>query len=295
MGAYQFETVDVFTDRRFGGNPLAVFPDAEGLTARVMQKLAAEFNLSETVFVMPPQKANHTARLRIFNRTAEMDFAGHPSIGAAFVLARRGVVAKSGITFEVPAGIVRVEIRTTQDGAISGGRIEAPRPLSILGQADAAKVAACLGIGVADIITETHPPLMATVGNSYVFAELGFDALVRCAPDLAAFKRARSSANGMGDRFSIHVYARAGDRIRARMFAPLAGTWEDPATGSANAPLAALLLAFKGGNDLQCEVLQGVEMGRPSKLDVQAWRTEAGILAAVAGDCVPVFTGKYET
>ena len=115
MQTYRFETVDVFTTRRFGGNPLAVFPDARGLSDVRMQALAAELNLSETTFVLPPVDPANAARVRIFNRTAEMAFAGHPSIGTAFVLAGMSLVPPPVLRLELPAGLVPVEIER-EDG-----------------------------------------------------------------------------------------------------------------------------------------------------------------------------------
>lgn len=293
MAKYDFETVDVFTDRRFGGNPLAVFPDARGMDAAVMQSLAAEFNLSESTFVLPPDDQANTARVRIFNRTAEMAFAGHPSIGTAFVLARCGLVRERQMRLEVLAGIVRVEMDVAASGIVRGGTVEAPQPLEIGRVVPAEDVAACMSIKAEDVRTSAHPPIVATMGNPYVIAELEADALARCEPDPAAFRRARARHGGPAERFSLHVYSRSGDRVRARMFAPLAGTFEDPATGSANAPLAGLLLTLDGGEGLRLEVEQGVEMGRPSLLRLEAFRASDGIRATVSGSCVPVFTGSY--
>ena len=293
MRIYDFETVDVFTTDRFGGNPLAVFPDAQGLDAGRMQSLAAELNLSETTFVLPPADASGTARVRIFNRTAEMAFAGHPCIGTAFVLARRGLVAGPRMAFEVPAGLVGVEVHVDGSGAPQGATIEVPQPLSVGADVPIAHVAACLGLAAAEIRTVAHPPVVATMGNPYVVVEVEPDALARCEPDRAAFRDALAARGGTGDRFSLHAYVRDGDRVRARMFAPLAGTWEDPATGSANAPLAALLLSLDGGERLRIEVAQGVEMGRPSRLVVEAWVAADGIRASVSGSCVAVLAGTF--
>ncbi len=293
MSTYDFETVDVFTTQRFGGNPLAVFPDARGLTDERMQALAAELNLSETTFVFPPRDPANTARMRIFNRTAEMAFAGHPSIGTAYVLVRRGLVLDHRMRLEVPAGIVDVEVHLNEDGDPTGGTIEVPQPLTILGEASVADVAACLRLDPSDVRIAVHPPVFATVGNPYVIAELEPAALARCEPDLAAFRRALSQSGDSQERFSLHVYVRDGENVRARMFAPLAGTWEDPATGSANAPLGALLLMLDGGDRLRVEIVQGVEMGRPSLLIVEARRAADGIRSTVSGSCVPVLSGSF--
>ena len=133
MRTFSFVTVDVFTDRRFGGNPLAVFPDAQGLSDGEMQSLAAEFNLSETTFVLPPADPANTARVRIFNRTAEMPFAGHPNVGTGWVLAGMGRARDGMLRFEEIAGLV--EVRTDGAGIVT---IAAPQPLS-LGRGDAGR------------------------------------------------------------------------------------------------------------------------------------------------------------
>jgi len=291
--AYEFETVDVFTDRRFGGNPLAVFPAADGLSTEEMRRLAFELNLSETTFVLPPKDSGNSARVRIFNRTAEMAFAGHPSIGTAFVLARRSFVGARELRLEVPAGVVRVELLFERD-AVIGGRITAPQPLRLGEEIPCEVIAACLSLPAGDVLSDAHPPIVGSVGNPYVIAELRPEALARCAPDYRAFRAALDERPTMGDRFSIHVYARTPNGLRARMFAPLSGTHEDPATGSANAPLAALLLLKSGAQQAAFTVHQGEEMGRPSHLDLTAYRQEGQIFATVAGQCVPVFSGSVE-
>src|SRR5512146_982142 len=127
MARFSFVTVDVFTDRRFGGNPLAVFPDARGLGDADMQALAAEFNLSETTFVLPPTDPTNTARVRIFNRTAEMPIAGHPNVGTAYVLARLGRCGGDVLRFEEPAGLVDVRVARDPDGRVTGATIAAPQ------------------------------------------------------------------------------------------------------------------------------------------------------------------------
>ncbi|WP_156681033.1 PhzF family phenazine biosynthesis protein [Sphingomonas profundi] len=291
---YEFETVDVFTDRRFGGNPLAVFPDARGLSAAEMQALAAELNLSETTFVLPPEDEANTARVRIFNRTAEMPFAGHPSIGTGYVLAKRGRARDGILTLEVPAGLVRVEIETDEDGRAVGGLISAPQPLTTGETIPAATIAACLGLAVEDVVVSAHQPVVASVGNLFVLAQVTEEALSRCLPNVSEFRAAQDAHPSMAGRFSLHVYAGDGSRLRARMFAPLAGTWEDPATGSANAPLGALLLSLGSADFAEFEVRQGVEMGRPSLLIVTARRRADGIRATVAGRCVPVLAGHAQ-
>lgn len=293
MPVYAFVTLDVFTETRFGGNPLAVFTDARGLSDAEMQSLAREFNISETTFVLPPEDPANTARVRIFNTTAEMPFAGHPMVGTGTVLAGLGRGADGGpLRLEVKAGLVTVEIERGLDGTPLGGTIAAPRPLTTGPVVPPDVVAACVGVDVAGIVTSNHPPIVASVGNSFVIAEVTDAALRDAVPDISAFRRAAGAHGLEGGRFPLHLYARTAAGLRARMFAPLAGTIEDPATGSANAPLAALLLSLTDTRHASYEVAQGIEMGRPSLLKLTATRTPDGIRTTVGGRCVPVLKGE---
>lgn len=292
MKAYAFVTVDVFTARRFGGNPLAVFPDARGMSDADMQSLAAEFNLSETTFVLPPKDANHTARVRIFNRTAEMPFAGHPNVGTGYVLAGEGRDKDGVLRFEELAGLVEIKVERDGAGALTGATIAAPQPLSLGPELPADAVATCAGLEPSDILVRGHKPVLASVGMPFVFAEVTGAALTRAAPDLAAFRRTDGDWPALKGRLALHLYAREGARIRARMFAPLAGTIEDPATGSANATLGALLLSLTRESSATYDIVQGVEMGRPSLLRVAAQRAPDGVRATVGGGCVPVLRGE---
>jgi len=283
---YPFVTLDVFTDTRFGGNPLAVFPDARGLSDAEMQALACEFNLSETTFVLPPEDPANSARVRIFNRTAEMPFAGHPNVGTGFALSARAV--DGVLRFEEIAGLV--EVRVDEHGA----EITAPQPLTLGTEMDPALAAGCVGLDAGDVVTAGHAPIMASCGNGFVIAEVTGEALTRAAPDLAAFAAAVKAFPHLGARrLPLYLYARTGpETVRARMFAPLSGTIEDAATGSAATPLAALLLSLEGGDDARFDIAQGVEMGRPSLMRTTAYRGNAGIRATVGGSCVPVLRGE---
>lgn len=295
MKTYEFVTVDVFTDRRFGGNPLAVFPEAQGLSDAEMQSLAAEFNLSETTFVLPPDDPAHTARVRIFNRTAEMPFAGHPNVGTGWVLAGRGRANAGMLRFEEIAGLV--EVKVENDGGVM---IAAPQPLSLGPEMPVDLLADCVGLAPGEVVVGAHRPVMASVGNSFIVAEVTAEALTRTVPDISRFRHAvtQYTPPGMGPkRLPLYLYAhdgRSGDRarLRARMFSPLSGTIEDAATGSAATPLAALLLSLTGDAAGQYDIVQGVEMGRPSLLRASAQRTADGIRATVGGGCVPVLRGE---
>lgn len=293
MPRYPFETVDVFTDRPFGGNQLAVFPDARGLSDAQMQALAAEMNYSETTFVLPPDDPANDARVRIFTRTHEMPFAGHPNVGTAFVLARHGRDRGGVLRFEEIAGLVEVKVERDAAGEVTGATIAAPQPLSKSIELPAEAIAACAGLAPSDIVVTNHQPVRASVGVFFVLAEVTIEALSRATPDLNRFRAVRDDTPGLEGRFSLFLYARDGAAdIRARMFAPISGTWEDPATGSASATAAALLLSLDGGNDASFTLTQGVEMGRPSLLRLTARRGEDGIRATVGGSCAPMLRGE---
>ena len=302
MPTYRFLTVDVFTATRFGGNPLAVFPDAAGLSAAHMQALAAEFNLSETTFVLPPEDPAHTAQVRIFGPRVELPFAGHPNVGTGYVLARAMGSAPDLLVFEELAGLVSVAPLRGADGAVTGARIAAPLPLELGAEVPPATIAACIGLAPADIVSATHAPVIASVGIGFVIAEIaGIDALGRAAPELGAL-RAAASHYPAASGFKLLLHAPAGTGAgtggttrRLRMFAPLTGVVEDPATGSAAAALAALLThATPGGPDARdFTFAKGIEMGRPSRILTRAERTADGaIRASVAGECVEVLRGK---
>jgi trans-2,3-dihydro-3-hydroxyanthranilate isomerase len=296
MPTYAFVTVDVFTDRRFGGNPLAVFPDANGLTDSEMQSLAAEFNLSETTFVLPAQDPSNTARVRIFNRTSEMPFAGHPNVGTGWVLAGLGRNREGVLRFEELAGLV--EVRIERNNAASTVTIAAPQPLSLGTEMPVDLLAACVGIEPKDVVVATHRPVVASVGNSFVLAEVTASALTRAVPDMSHFRAAVKAFPALGPRrLPLYLYAHDGEtgtavRLRARMFSPLSGTTEDAATGSAATPLAALLLSLGKHAERRYDITQGVEMGRPSLLVCTARRAADGIRASVGGACVPVLSGE---
>ena len=283
MPDFAFVTVDVFTDRRFGGNPLAVFPQAQGISDADMLALGREFNLSEITFVLPPRDPAHTAHVRIFGPKHELPFAGHPNVGTALVLAAERPAEH--MVFEELAGLVHI--------ALTPGvaTLEAPVPLQKGPAVPVDVVAACLGLDPTDFRTGAHAPVIASVGLGFAFAELTPGALNRAAPDTVAFRAALARFPTREGGFALYVYARDGDTIHSRMFAPLAGIPEDPATGSANAALAALLLSLDGGDHHTLITHQGVAMGRPSLLHLSARRTPEGIRGSVGGGAVPVMRG----
>lgn len=292
MATYDFVTVDVFTDRQFGGNQLAVFTDARGMTDAQMQALATEFNLAETTFVLPPEDPAHTARVRIFNTTSEMPFAGHPNVGTGYVLAQMGRDKDGVLLFEERAGLVKVKVERDADGRLKGAVIDAPQPLSLGMEFTPEQIAQCTGLAPEDIVVTGHRPVKGSVGVDFVFAEVTPEALGRAIPDVAGFEAVAAGLEGFSMRLSLHLYTRSGSQVRARMFSPLTGTFEDSATGSANATLGALLLSLTSEDHAEYVVSQGVEMGRPSILKVTAQRTAEGIRATVGGGCAPMFRGQ---
>ena len=276
----QFYTCDVFTDVRFGGNPLAVLPDATGLSSVQMQQIAREFNFSESTFVLPSH-GGYTRNVRIFTPTQEIPFAGHPNIGTAFTLASIGELGNIdeglNIIFEEKAGPVPISIR--QVGADIWCELKAPEPLSLGQSIDLDLIAAALSLVPEDIVTSTHQPIVASVGLPFVIVELDSRlALERARSYLPVIKEIQE----LGVMPDILLYVRSDDDfdIRARMFAPLDGVPEDPATGSANCALAALLSHYntESTGDFSWRIAQGVEMKRPSVLEARSKkRPDSGI------------------
>ena len=261
---YRYYICDVFTETRFGGNPLAVLPKADGLSDHQMQQIAREFNFSESTFVFPAKGAS-TRHVRIFTPGGEIPFAGHPNVGTAFVLASAGefgeINSSLTVTFEEEAGLVPITICCEQ-GAVVRCEVAAPESLT-LGRTIAIQlVASAVSLNPEDILTDTHHPQVCSVGLPFVITEL---------QDRTALERARINMSGfdaladMDIEPSMHLYMRVNDDfdIRARMFAPLSGVPEDPATGSASCALAGLLAHYKEepNGSFAWRIAQGVEMG----------------------------------
>ena len=296
-----FTTVDVFTDRRFGGNPLAVVTNAQGLATAQMQAIAAEFNLAETTFVLPPKDPAHTAEVRIFTPKAELPFAGHPNVGTAFVLARAGqsygrAVAGDRLAFEEKAGLVRMEL-TREGGVVVATRLAAPVPLSIGEEIAPEIVAEACSLRPDDIKVAVHRPCIASCGIPLVFAELTSRAgLARAAVRTDVLAKHLPMERAVG----IHLYVAAqeqGVEIQTRMFAPLFGVPEDPATGSANVALIGLLAHHRPEADLVLAktIGQGFDMGRPSLLEASAEKKAGTVVAThIGGRCVPMLTGTID-
>lgn len=295
----RYVTVDVFTGRAFGGNPLAVVLDAGGLSTAQMQAIATEFNYSETTFVLSPRDNAHDAQVRIFTVRSEIPFAGHPNVGTAFVLATQSARPPARLKFEEKAGLVPVEI-LTEGGKVVGAELTAPQKLGKLAPFDAGRAAACASLAAGDIRTDRHPPQIVSVGLPFVVAEVATrEALRRAKPDAAAFARALP-VDGCD---AIYLYTRdvpPGEQpcdLQARMFHPGSnGLSEDPATGSATVAAAALLADLSGERDgeLKLRIGQGVDMGRPSLLMTRVLKQGGAIVSAhVGGGCVPMMEGTF--
>jgi trans-2,3-dihydro-3-hydroxyanthranilate isomerase len=279
MRRFRYVVCDVFTDVPLAGNQLAVFTDARDLDSLTMQSLAREMSFSETVFVLPPASEDADVRIRIFTPARELPFAGHPTLGAAFVLA--GPLQKIVIRIETDAGVVPVELER-EGPKIVFGRMEQPIPVWSP-VANAAEILTAVGAASASLPVERYD-----LGPGHVYLELGSPAEVAALkPDLAALAEATSDG--------VNCFARDGARWKTRMFAPNHGVAEDAATGSAAGPLA-IHLARHGRIAFgeQIEISQGAEINRPSTLYAQADGNADRIeRVLVGGSAVIVARGEF--
>jgi trans-2,3-dihydro-3-hydroxyanthranilate isomerase len=296
-----FVTIDVFTGTQFAGNPLAVVLNAEGLSGGQMQTIAAEFNLAETTFVLPPKNPANTAEVRIFTPRYEMPFAGHPNVGTAFALARAGksygrAVEGERVVFEEKAGLVPILI-LREGPAPSGARLASPQRLTVGAEVSPELIASACSLSSEDIETKNHRPCIASCGAPFILAELkGRDKLAAATARSDVFMREVAQQPAT----SILIYTQVSESgldIRARMFAPHHGIPEDPATGSANVALVGLLASLRPERDLQISkaIAQGVEMGRASLLQAEAEKNDGVVTATyIGGRCVPVMSGTID-
>jgi trans-2,3-dihydro-3-hydroxyanthranilate isomerase len=264
-GPLAYRVVDVFADQPFSGNPLAVVLDGSGLSTEGMQAIAGEFNLSETTFVLPPSTSEASYRVRIFTPSLELPFAGHPSIGTAWVMRATGVVADGPVVQECGAGLVGLQIdgeSVTLSGA--GPTIEDP--------IDAEAVLAAVGLTAADLVGD--PVRRAGTGLPWTFVHVRADVVERAEPDLRALRR-------LGPTGNVAVFSYAEGAAHARAFAGEAGVTEDPATGSAALGLGVWLVACGYADpdgETEYVIQQGAEIGRPSRLN--------GVVRSVGGVAV---------
>jgi trans-2,3-dihydro-3-hydroxyanthranilate isomerase len=281
VASFRYVVVDVFTDRPLQGNQLAVFTDARELPEEQLQRLAREINFSETVFVYPPEAGGH-ARMRIFTPAAEIPFAGHPTLGTAFVLA--APLQLGEIRLETGSGIVPVTLERDEGGSIVFGRMEQPIP-TVEPYADEGRLFEALGVEASELPVELYDN-----GIRHVYVALGSpDEVASLKPDLGRLGE-------LSPVLGINTFAGAGTRWKTRMFAPGGGVAEDPATGSAAGPLAVHLarhgrIAF--GDEI--EISQGEEIGRPSTLYARAGGSVDQIeKVEVGGSAVTVARGEFQ-
>jgi len=279
MRSFRYVLADVFTDVPLAGNQLAVFTDARDLTSEEMQELARETKLSETVFVLPPNAPDADVRIRIFTPALELPFAGHPTLGAAFVLG--GPLSKIVIRLETGSGVVPVELE--RDGArIVFGRMEQPIPTWET-VADPEPILAALGVAGSALPVERYD-----LGPGHVYIALeSAEQVAALRPDIGALARATQDG--------VNTFARDGSGWKTRMFAPNHGVDEDPATGSAAGPLA-VHLARHGWISFgeRIEISQGAEINRPSKLYAEVHGSADEIeRVVVGGSAVTVARGQF--
>lgn len=297
-----FHTLDVFTTRKFGGNPLAVVLGADTLSTEQMQTITREFNLSETTFVMTPDDPAHTAKVRIFFPGGEMPFAGHPTLGTAALLAmlkhKPGCNFETAITLELKAGLTPVKISRIADrmsGIFTAPVVPFHAPVTLPSVEQAARA---LNLDVADIGFDGHGLACLEGGPRFFYVSVKSRAALEKAKVLEPHW---SSLIAPLKTDLAYVYTRGGDgagtAFRSRAFAPTGGIPEDPATGSATALLAAQLLTAEKLTDgtHRWQLEQGYEMGRPSDLRLEA-DVAGGKLSAVrvGGSAVPMMKGEIE-
>ena len=279
MTDFRYVVCDVFTDTPFQGNQLAVFTDARALDGETMQALAREINYSESTFVLPAEDGGH-AKIRIFTPVHEMRFAGHPTLGTAFVLA--GPLQLVEIRLETLAGIVPVRLERDENRIVFG-RMEQPLP-TVRPYDAGAELLSAVGVKRSELPVELYDN-----GVPHVYVCLGSeDEVARLRPDL-------NRLSGLSDVVGVNCFAGSGSRWKTRMFAPSSGVAEDPATGSAAGPLA-LHLARHGRIDFgdEIEISQGAEVGRPSKLFARADGTAEKVeRVEVGGSAVVVARGEF--
>ena len=293
MTTYAFETWDVFTNRVFAGNPLAVMLDAQGLSTDDMQRITREFNLSETTFILPPDDQKNTARVRIFTPGFEMPFAGHPTVGTAIAIARmRNITGE--LLLELNAGLFQVRVETNERGWFAEFlNPNLPAETGAAPGADLLEAALSLPGGAIDR-NENRPRLIGAGGVDYVYARATLDAVRKAKVNSSAFE-----VLGLDDAVGVYLYAPGGEApdadFHARMFAPNAGIVEDPATGSAAASLPGHIALSEtlADGEHRWVIEQGFEMGRPSQIYARV-ETLAGAVQSVCigGHSVPVQRGE---
>jgi trans-2,3-dihydro-3-hydroxyanthranilate isomerase len=298
LKSYRYTHLDVFTDRIFGGNQLAVVLDGRGLSTGAMQAIAKEMNFSETTFVLPPERPDTDARVRIFTPAEELPMAGHPTIGTTYALARAGIVAPPVDSLTLGLGIGPTPVSLEWKGEeLSFVWMTQQRPTFGEPAADGAAAAATLRLPAESVTGTGLPVQVASCGVPYLFVPLttrrAVDSAVLDTDAYDAFRRAAGIDDVPVFLFSTESGADNGT-VYSRMFAPGAGIQEDPATGSACGPLGCYLLhnkvvtAERAGTMLN---VQGVRMGRPSYIHI-AIGVDGGVILSVRVGGQSVFVGE---
>lgn len=301
MPSFPYCTADVFTSTRFGGNQLAVFPDASGIPEDAMQKIAREFNFSETTFVFPARDARHTRHVRIFTPGSELPFAGHPTVGTAFVLATIGAIPLTGdethIILEEKVGPVPVTIRSPGGVAGFAQLSVAQLPMFDGKVPKPAELARVLSLEPGDVLSGEQSPEVASCGVPFLFVPVRDRARLGCAQvRLDEFNHLLAGQSTQKVFVLCKDPELPGSHYRARMFAPGIGVPEDPATGSACAAFGGYLGKRDSQRDgtLRWVVEQGFEMGRPSILEVECDKSDGAITGVrVGGESVLVSRGEF--
>ena len=298
----EFYTVDVFSNKIFGGNPLAIFTNTDDISTDLMQSIASEVNYSETVFIQKPKNKDNTAKVKIFTPKNELPFAGHPNVGAGFLLSCfpnliPGNYSKNKMVFEEIAGLVNV-IPQYNGATVVGSKIEAPNKFHKLETVPTSAIQNCIETNEGSIITSNDPPVVAGVGLDFVIAEVQNKEILnnaRC--NISAFSEADKNFSYGDDFFSLMIYYRGNQQnIFARVFAPLSGIVEDAATGSACGALGALLASQNNdrNNKYNYKIHQGEMIGRPSLINVSILKEKDQIRRTyISGECVLVSKGNF--
>jgi len=298
----EFYTVDVFSNKIFGGNPLAIFTNTDDISTDLMQSIASEVNYSETVFIQKPKNKDNTAKVKIFTPKNELPFAGHPNVGAGFLLSCfpnliPGNYSKNKMVFEEIAGLVNV-IPQYNGATVVGSKIEAPNKFHKLEIVPTSAIQNCIETNEGSIVTSNDPPVVAGVGLDFVIAEVQNEEILnnaRC--NISAFSEADKNFSYGDDFFSLMIYYRGNQQnIFARVFAPLSGIVEDAATGSACGALGALLASQNSdrNNKYNYKIHQGEMIGRPSLINVSILKEKDQIRRTyISGECVLVSKGNF--
>jgi len=299
MAQHRFYTVDVFTSKRFGGNRLAVFPDARGIPPKLYQAIAREFNFSETTFVLPPKQRQHTKLVKIWTPGGELQFAGHPTVGTAFVLAATGAVkltgAETNIVLEEGVGPVPVAIRARNGKPGFAQLSVAKMPEYGPPAPPADELARALSLAPGEVLGGEWHAEAASCGTCFLMVPIrNRAALARARVHLDHFERALEGYVTNKVFLFCDEPELPGSDFRARMYAPTIGVPEDPATGSAAAGFAGYVAKRDPRTDgtLKWRIEQGFEMGRPSILDIEVDKRAGEVVAVrVGGNSVMVTSG----